>query len=793
MDIFTMVRANIKAHLGQFIGIVLMMIIAVTSILSFGSVVFSVNSSIDKANEITSTPDTTLIVAKENVTDDIMDTLKAKDEIESINLIDVLGLHAVYNSNDEEKTYHSQVFIFPDNGRYPLLKDNMTDFSDEKLNVKKGEVYFATGMASQIGVKPGDKVTLVCESTELELTFAGFIEDVWGSVSMGWKHVIVSQEDFDSFVAEVHNEYDEFGISYEYDYWLMEINAKDKSMSDSEINKIINKDTGIYDASSGSCTKRDSTTYGGMLIEIVAGILVGVAVILFVVLLVVISNNISTTVKTDYKTLGILKSQGFSSGKLRAIYLLQFLSAEVLGMIIGFGVSFALLNVLLNNFTSFVGVILKPYYSPLFVSGSLGFIILLSVVVIYICTGNIARISPHKAISEGRDDISFSSRIQAPIFKKALSATVAFRNITSSISQYIGIMITSLIMVLLLVFVFVGGQCLSSKNTICSVEPIGELGVGNYYYLTDEEKQAIHDLVASYTNIQDEFSITSSYVSLNDNKVRCSMFDSGSNVQCIVSGRTPDYDNEVVVGVGVINSYGVKIGDKITLCYNDKSYEYLIVGTCNTTSDVGNVIYMGEEAATHIGLDERTIYFKHYFRLENPDNKNDWYPQEKTQAIADEITEKYDVMTGVSDTNIMGSEIGSAISFAGYVVYVLAVAFVVIIVTMACTKCFNNERKQLGIYKAMGFTSTKLRTQFAFRFMIVFAIGAVVGLFIGAATVTPFFNLMFSVTGVARITIDFVPTNYIMPLIIICISAFIFAFMASRKVRKIDVNELIVE
>ena len=211
MDIFTIVRANIKAHIGQFIGIILMMCIAVTSILSFAGVIFSVGDSVEMCNELAKTADTTIIIPKVNVTDEMMDTLKSKDEFESVNAVDVLGIHNVKNSSNEKYVYHSQTFIMPDSGRYPLIKDDMSDFSSEKLSAKKGEIYFAAGLASEINVKPGEKVTLVCEASKLELTFAGYLEDPWGSSTMGWKHVIVSQEDFDSFVKEVHDEYDEYG------------------------------------------------------------------------------------------------------------------------------------------------------------------------------------------------------------------------------------------------------------------------------------------------------------------------------------------------------------------------------------------------------------------------------------------------------------------------------------------------------------------------------------------------------------------------------------------------------
>ena len=796
MDIFTVVKANIKAHRGQFVGVILMMTIAIASILSFTNVIFSIDDSIREANRITNTPDQNLIVERSVFTDEIYSTLINNDKISSVEKVEVLGLHAIKvpGDTDDIHTYNSQVFVMPDAGRYPLVNDEFTALSDEKLNVKPGEVYFDSGIATQMGVVPGDEVILKCESTTRTFIFAGYIEDPWGSVTIGWKHVVMNETDYNDFYNEVCETYAEFDIAREYDYYLVEINMTDPNLNVNEMNKIINENTGIYDLAQGSLSKNESTDYMGMMVIIVSSVLIGVACILYIVLMVVIANNISSTIKTDYKTLGVFKSQGFSSKKLRAIYLWQYMIAELIGAVLGIILSFVLLKVLLSKFATTVGVILTPSFNELLVSGVIIAILGISVIIISICTNKISRVSPHKAISEGRDDVSFSSRIMMPISKKLLSASVALRNITSAISQYVGIMITALIMVVLLVFVLIGGQCLSSKNTLSSLAVLPELGVAHYDNLTDEEKVELDELVSSYATIQEEYTVTSFYITCESTKLQCTIFEDPSVDPCIAQGRAPLYDNEVVIGTGVAERFGKEIGDTIVLTYNDYSYEYLISGICNTMIDVGMVVDMGYEAACHVGLEDRAMYFQHGFLLENPDNKNEWYPRAEADKIADAINERFDNVNAFSvDTNYMGSVMGDTIAFAGYVVYVLTALFVVIIVTMACTKCFNNERRMLGIYKAMGFTSGNLRTQFAFRFMIVFAVGSVLGLLVSALTVKSFFVFVFSTMGVANMRIDFVPVNYIMPLVVICISAFVFSYLASSRVKRIDINELIVE
>lgn len=61
------------------------------------------------------------------------------------------------------------------------------------------------------------------------------------------------------------------------------------------------------------------------------------------------------------------------------------------------------------------------------------------------------------------------------------------------------------------------------------------------------------------------------------------------------------------------------------------------------------------------------------------------------------------------------------------IIYAISVVFSLVVVMMFCKKAFLQERRDIGIYKSLGFTSGKLRLQFAVRFLIVALIGSVLG------------------------------------------------------------------
>lgn len=91
-----------------------------------------------------------------------------------------------------------------------------------------------------------------------------------------------------------------------------------------------------------------------------------------------------------------------------------------------------------------------------------------------------------------------------------------------------------------------------------------------------------------------------------------------------------------------------------------------------------------------------------------------------------ELTEQdgySDSMTGLIDT-LMDVIIG--------VIYSVSAVFALVAVHMVCSKAFLRERRDSGIYKALGFTSGRLRICFALRFLIISVIGGVLGAVLSA-------------------------------------------------------------
>ena len=112
---------------------------------------------------------------------------------------------------------------------------------------------------------------------------------------------------------------------------------------------------------------------------------------------------------------------------------------------------------------------------------------------------------------------------------------------------------------------------------------------------------------------------------------------------------------------------------------------------------------------------------------------------------------------------------------------------------MVCVKTFIQERKDIGIFKALGFTSNKLRLGFAIRFFISAMIGSAVGIILSILLSAKAISAALSMLGIVKAEINYAPMSIIVPVLIICIGFFVFSFIASRKIRKVQTKELIME
>ena len=127
------------------------------------------------------------------------------------------------------------------------------------------------------------------------------------------------------------------------------------------------------------------------------------------------------------------------------------------------------------------------------------------------------------------------------------------------------------------------------------------------------------------------------------------------------------------------------------------------------------------------------------------------------------------------------------------VIYVISAVFALVVVSMMCSKTFVREKIDIGIYKAMGFTSGNLRMQFAVRFLIVAFFGILIGTTMSLTISEKMLSFLLRSMGIVRFVIDYRFLTVFLPIIAVSLSYFVFAYLVAGKTKKVEVRNLITE
>lgn len=784
MEILTILKANIKHHKGAFTSVILLLFIIA---LSFG-VIISLNDNqkkdVEAANKLAKTGDYVVFIPDKQVDKDLFTKLKANKNVAQVE--DRMGL-SVNDAVISGKVSSNFIMVCPFEiyqERYHIFNDSADGFIKQP-KISEGEVFVPLSYKDLFNCKKGDSLQIKSANGEKAFTIKGFMQEPYlGASVIGIKQVFICEQDYKRLSEMTVN--GEQKEEWMFLYHMIHINqSKDSTLSLSEFIKNVNENTNLVQYSI-SLTREAAIEYTLMYTTILSGILYVFMILLFVIVLIVVGHSISTSVEMDYVDLGILKAQGFTIGKIRLLYILQYTIAGILGMTVGFISTYPVLSIFSRTMQPITGILASNQISLLKCVIVLACVLLLLIVFVFMKTRKVVKITPVRAISGGRESIYFDSRIKMPIRKKGLSGWMAMRQFTSAKRQYIG----TILIVSILVFFMMAITILTASMTPKSIQElfggvVGDVEVDATAAFSMEDIEAFEKEIQKITDITSSIYIQTVYCSLDDTSYHVTIYDKPEEMASIISGRAPRYDNEIVITEIVADELGKTIGDVVKVGYQDAEEEYLIAGIFQSTSDVGKCFAMSLE-----GMHRLDSQLQPSFGV---------LSLEKKECVEDVVTMLNDKFKNVltakmgEESNYMYEMVQVALCAVTVLIYIISIIFALVVVKMVCGKTFLKEKRDIGIYKALGFTTWNLRLQFAVRFLIVALMGSVIGVGFSVSVNDKMLSMLLRMMGVTKFRSEFTWVTLFMPSVLICVCFFLFAFLASGKVKKVDVRELIVE
>ncbi|SEP61710.1 ABC-type transport system, involved in lipoprotein release, permease component [Lachnospiraceae bacterium NE2001] len=802
MEIITLVKAGIRNRKGIMIGFMLLTMLIVVSVVSMIGVRKNYESAKEKAFEIEDKGTIASYFQYDTFSDKLKEKVLAEDTVDFIECYDALcGVNVTVG----DKTDGNGFVVSKMMDTVPIFNDKVDSLympgSEEHsgLKLQKGEIYVPYGLQNKLSADIGDKITMdFLGQPGKEFTIKGYVQEAFmGSSIIGWKIVYISDEDFDDIYSSVLDNFkDPKTDKWAYGKTVFVHPSEKADKSSDKFLRELTLDTRFNDKGLMVITRETSEHYTGLFINIMLAAITGFAVLLFVIFLIVAAHNISTEMEIDYKNIGILKSQGFTDRTIRYVYVLEYLVVELIGIILGVIISIPLERYLSRVFFTLTAI-LPGKSVP--VAEILLFSVLLFVITfcfIYIFTRKVSKTSPVKAISNGREDYYFDSRLNAPVRKGFMGFWLGLRQITSAPKRYISVVVVTSLLVFTIITVELMSGFIKSRNALQSM---GEPFLDIEFAFNGAEPACtvkdIENIVEKYTNIKGRVYKSHIYVSVNGENIQAQVKAYPEELSSLVKGRDVKYDNEIVITDQVKNLLDIDIGDEVTISRNDYIAEYMVVGIYQTMNDTGKAISMSLDGLSRLKEDPSDKYNINQLGMYG------MVVEDATvgEKVVEEVKEKYgdDIEIVAHDFEKDANEFLDMFYVASmaseYTIYTLSFIFALITVIMVSAKAFIQERTDLGIYRATGFSVSKVRRQFACRFMIVCMISSIIGAVLGRLFSADMLSSLFSMFGVSHVELEYDFWFFFKPCLLFIAGYFIFGYISSRKVKKLSARELISE
>ncbi len=646
--------------------------------------------------------------------------------------------------------------------------------------------------ANLLKAKLGDSVDMKVGDKYYTFQVAGFFESLISS-EMGVNYVSPSL--YNEWKTELYNENmktnKEADIELEeplYTRTLFYMKLKD-GVNPTEASGLLTKSFSEREilayAMSVDNTINDFTYMQNMIAAMIAAF----ALVITIISMIIIYFRISNSIEQNIVNIGALKALGYTSRQIRLSMILEFAITTMFAIVTGVFASYMVIPVFEVKIRSFSGVAWNHPFDP--ASFAITCIIILGTVMLVsaISTRMISKLDPVIALRFGINTHSFKKN-HAPIDKTAgpLTWIMALKSVLGNTKQNIILFVVMFSIGIVTTFsVFLTYNCVADPSHLYRMLNLVAADVD--FVFEDEDNQAVE--IAKLPEVEEAFWTDSVEMTVDGYSIFATITDDWSDISevNIYEGRSPKYDNEAAIGGNLADTLNVGIGDEIKVAYGQKEYKYIVTGLEQSAGNYGMDISLTTEGAEH--LEYKTS--KKSIGV-NVNNHSLASSIKLVEDVQDMYGEKISGYGNAIETLTNGEQPVVAIA-AAMVAAMVAVSLVVIILSLnlLVKTMIIKKQKEIGIKKALGFSSDQLRTELVLSMLPQISVGAVVGSIVGCNISNQILATMLSTMGIMRSNMEVFAWMAVVAVIFAVVVSFALIWLMSGRIKHISAYSLITE
>lgn len=528
-----------------------------------------------------------------------------------------------------------------------------------------------------------------------------------------------------------------------------------------------------------------------MMASMISAMMVMFALIIVIVCLLVVRFRIVNSIEEDIMKIGSLKSVGYTSRQIILSVILQFSLIAGIGSLIGCALSYPVLPAISAVFEQQSGLKWEQGFDS-DVTGA-AFIILLMIVIFiaFLAAHRISKLNPINALRGETTTRKYKrNHLQLENTKGKLPLILALRTVLQSMKQNI------MIIVILIAVTFSGAfGVIMYYNTTIDTKAFAEIPgmeICNAIAVLNPEKDQTETVktIESMDHVWKVQYLEEVKIKVEGMEVVAYVMDDYNKreTNLVYEGRYPENKNEISLAGILAERLEKTIGDTVTLGFGDNVEQFKVVGLSNGSQMGGlNASILTED---YVRLNPN---FKHqalYIYLDKGCDAEEFVAQ---------LENKFDKSILLSGLNFdKGMEEGMAsyqqiVALMGLAMLIITLLVVTLVLYFVISSSVIRKKRELGIQKAIGYTTYQLMNQLSISFTIPIIIGVVIGILLGALYTNPMMSLAMKSAGVMKAGFIIDPYWIIAFGAATIVFSYLLSMLITWRIRKISAYALVTE
>lgn len=528
-----------------------------------------------------------------------------------------------------------------------------------------------------------------------------------------------------------------------------------------------------------------------MMASMVSVMMVVFSMIIVIVCLLVVRFRIVNSIDEDIMKIGSLKAIGYTSRQIILSVIIQYLLLAGIGSLVGIALSYPALPAVSTVFEQQSGLKWEQAFDGAISSTALITLLLIVVLVSLLAARHVRRLSPVSAL-RGETSARKYKRNYLPLeqAKGSLSVVLAFKSVLQSMKQ-------NIMMGVILVGVTFAGAfgVIMFYNTAIDTKAFEEvpgMEICNAIAVLNPASDHTSALKAikSMGEVQKVQYLDKVKLKVEGDEVSTFVMDdySKKETMLVYEGSYPKSQNEIVLAGILAERLNKTIDDTVTVGFGTKVEVFKVVGLSNGSSMGG------------LNASIRTADFKRI----NPDFKQQdlcIYLDKGTDAggfvkkLEGQLDKKLLLGTVNFDKEMADgmASYQNIVAAMGVAMLVVTLLVVTLVLYFVISSSVIRKKRELGIQKALGFTTFQLMNQLAISFTIPILFGSVIGSLLGAFYTNTLLSVAMKSMGIMKAGFTVNPYLITAFCAVTIFFSYVLSLLITWRIRKISAYALVTE